>query len=148
DQRRGRAMGRFCTIVSEMRWPAAFAAGFALLTAAHGASAQEILLTGPLAGAPSVRKQKLYREHRFEIAPAMSFTLLDEYQRQIFLGARVNYNLTDWLAVSAWGAAGAIKINTALSENIQDVNKQRQAENRARAAATPPLGPSRNTLLT
>ena len=33
------------------------------------ASAQEIQLTGPLAGAPSVRKLRLYRQGRFEIAP-------------------------------------------------------------------------------
>jgi len=125
---------------------AGIAAGLALLAGAQSASAQEILLTGPLAGAPSVRKQKLYREHRFEIAPAASFSLLDEYQRQIFLGARLNYNLTDWFSIGVWGAAGAIKINTGLSENIQTVNKQRQAEDRARMAGG--LGPARNTLLT
>ena len=32
-------------------------------------SAQEIQLTGPLAGAPAVRKLRLYREGRFEVAP-------------------------------------------------------------------------------
>ena len=101
------------------------AAGLALLAHAETASAQEILLTGPLAGAPAVRKQKLYREHRFEISPAASFSLLDEYQRQIFIGARINYNITDWLALGAWGASGFIKINTALSENIETVNGRR-----------------------
>ncbi|MBW2459783.1 MAG: hypothetical protein JRI68_35155, partial [Deltaproteobacteria bacterium] len=33
------------------------------------ARAQEIQLTGPLAGAPAVRRLRLYREGRFEIAP-------------------------------------------------------------------------------
>lgn len=90
------------------------------------ANAQEILLTGPLAGAPAVRKLRLYREKRIEIAPAASFTLLDEYQREILFGARLNYNLTDWLAIGAFGAFGAIKVPTGLSEHIQDVNDGRR----------------------
>jgi outer membrane beta-barrel protein len=90
------------------------------------AQAQEILLTGPLAGAPAVRKLRLYREKRIEVAPAVSFTLLDEYQREILFGARLNYNLTDWLAVGAFGAYGAIKLPTGLSEKIQDVNDERR----------------------
>lgn len=91
------------------------------------ADAQEILLTGPLAGAPAVRKLRLYREKRIEVAPAVSFTLLDEYQREILFGARLNYNLTDWLAIGAFGAYGAIKMPTGLSDKIQDVNEQRRA---------------------
>jgi hypothetical protein len=58
--------------------------------------------------------------------------LLDEYQRQIFIGGRINYNLTDWLAIGAWGASGFIKITTALSEDIQTVNEGRRAENQVR----------------
>lgn len=90
------------------------------------ADAQEILLTGPLAGAPAVRKLRLYREKRIEVAPAASFTLLDEYQREILFGARLNYNLTDWLAIGAFGAFGAVKIQTGLSEHIQEVNQDRR----------------------
>ncbi len=107
---------------------AAFALGVAvsLSMGATAAQAQEILLTGPLAGAQAVRKLKLYREGRFEIAPQASFTLLDEYQRTIFLGARLNYNLTDWLALGVWGATGSVIQNpTHLSEQIQDVNAKR-----------------------
>jgi len=90
------------------------------------AQAQEILVSGPLANAPAVRKLRLYREGRFEVAPAVSFTLLDEYQRTILFGGRINYNFTDWLALGVWGAHGTIKIATALSDHIQDVNKVRQ----------------------
>lgn len=89
------------------------------------AEAQEILLTGPLAGAPAVRKLRLYREGRIEIAPLASFTLLDEYQRTILFGARLNYNITDWLAIGVYGAYGAIKIQTGLSDEIQKVNEGR-----------------------
>lgn len=96
------------------------------------AQAQEILLTGPLAGAPAVRKQRLYREGRFEIAPAVSFTLLDEYQRVILLGARLNYNITDWLAIGGWGAIGIdpLKLPTDLTDKIQAVNQGRIEQTR------------------
>ncbi|MDX2051116.1 MAG: hypothetical protein SFV15_01915 [Polyangiaceae bacterium] len=97
-----------------------------LTVGAASAQAQEILLTGPLAGARAVRKLKLYRQGRFEIAPSASFTLLDEYQRTIFLGARLNYNVADWLALGVWGATGSvIQGPTHLSKQIQDVNSQR-----------------------
>jgi hypothetical protein len=104
------------------------AAGFALFAFTERAEAQEILLTGPLAGAPAVRKLRLYRQNRFEFAPAVSFTLLDEYQRTILLGARLTYNITDWIGIGAWGAyGGLIRIPTSLTEHIQDVNEDRRA---------------------
>lgn len=94
------------------------------------AHAQEILLTGPLAGAPAVRKQRLYRKSRFELAPQVSFTLLDEYQRLILVGGRLNYNITDWLALGGWGALspGALKFSTALTDEIQKTNAFRQRQ--------------------
>lgn len=107
---------------------AALAAGLSLMAATEHAEAQEIQLTGPLAGAPAVRKLRLYREGRIEIAPAVSFTLLDEYQRTIFVGARVNYNLTDWLAVGGWGAFGALKLSTDLTTRTQEINEERRQD--------------------
>lgn len=95
-------------------------AACAVLTAAESAEAQEIQVTGPLAGAPAVRKLRQHRKGRIELAPAVSFTLLDEYKRTIFFGARLNYNITDWLAIGVWGGFGAIKLDTGLSEKIQD----------------------------
>jgi hypothetical protein len=107
----------------------ALTAGLALLGITEHSQAQELYLTGPLAGAPAVRKLRLYRRTRFEIAPTVSFTLLDEYQRTILLGARLQFNITDWLAIGGWGAIGSvIRLPTALTDNIQDVNKQRQAQ--------------------
>lgn len=105
------------------------AAGSALFASTERAEAQEIQLTGPLAGAPAVRKLRLYREGRFEFAPTVTFTLLDEYQRTILLGARLTYNLTDWFGIGAWGAyGGLIRIPTSLTDHIQDVNKERRAD--------------------
>jgi hypothetical protein len=103
------------------------AAALALFAFTEHAQAQQILLTGPLAGAPAVRKLRLHRQGRFEFAPAVSFTLLDEYQRTILLGARLNYNFTDWLAFGAWGALGsAIRIPTYLTDQVQAVNAERR----------------------
>jgi hypothetical protein len=89
------------------------------------ASAQEIQLTGPLAGAPAVRNLRWHRKGRFEIAPTLSFTLLDEYQRTMLAGARLNYNVTDWLALGVWGAYGAVHMNTGLTDEIQKVSDAR-----------------------
>ncbi len=111
------------------------AAALALFAFTEHAQAQQILLTGPLAGAPAVRKLRLHRQGRFELAPAVSFTLLDEYQRTILLGARLNYNFTDWLAFGAWGALGsAIRIPTYLTDQVQSVNAERIAADPNRAS--------------
>jgi outer membrane beta-barrel protein len=111
--------------------------GSALLAFAPAAEAQEILLTGPLAGAPATRKLRLHREGRFEFAPAVTFTLLDEYRRTIFLGARIGYNFTDWLAIGAWGGyGGLLQLNTSLTDHIQVENKRRID----RATTAPPVG--------
>jgi hypothetical protein len=132
DEGQGHAMG----ITKKTEGKAArglwlgLAAGLSVLAATETVDAQEILLTGPLAGAPAVRKLRLRREGRFEIAPVFTFTLLDEYQRQIFGGARLNYNFTDWLALGVWGAFSPepFKITTGLAEDIQAVNAQRRAD--------------------
>ena len=88
---------------------------------ASSAEAQEIQLTGPLAGAPAVRGLRQYREGRFELAPAVSFTLLDEYRRTIILGGRINYNIKDWIAVGVWGGFGGISTSTDLTDQIDSV---------------------------
>jgi opacity protein-like surface antigen len=91
------------------------------MSATGAANAQELQLTGPLKGAPAVRHLRLYRQGRFEIAPAVSFSLLDEYRRTILAGARLNYNITDWLAIGVWGAAGVASLSTDLSDKIDAI---------------------------
>jgi len=115
--------------------------GSALVTLAPPAQAQEIQLTGPLAGAPATRKLRLHREGRFELAPTVTFTLLDEYQRTIILGARLGYNFTDWLGLGLYaGYGGLLQLPTSLAEQIQEQNQIRIT------AATPP--PASNALNT
>ena len=93
----------------------------AMLLLAGLADAQEIQLTGPLKGAPAVRRLRLYRQGRLEIAPSLSFTLLDEYRRTILAGGQLNYNIVDWLAIGVWGAGGAISSTTDLTDRIDAV---------------------------
>ena len=82
------------------------------------AAAQELQITGPLAGAPSVRKMRQYRQGRFELALGPGFTLLDEYQRTIFIAARLQYNVFDWLGVGVFGGFGAASLSTDLTDKI------------------------------
>lgn len=86
------------------------------------AAAQEIQLTGPLAGAPSVRKLRLYRQGRFEIAPGIGQTLLDEYTRTTFVTLRLQYNVFDWLGIGVYGGFGALNLSTDLADKVQDTS--------------------------
>jgi hypothetical protein len=105
--------------------------GLALAAEAKPAAAQEIQITGPLAGAPAVRRLRQHRQGRFELAPTASFTLLDEYNRTILFGGRLQYNIADWLSLGVWGAAGAIQTPTDLSDQIdaQALRNPRTAAN-------------------
>lgn len=103
-------------------------AALATLGVVQQADAQEILMSGPLAGAPAVRKLRLYREGRIELAPAASITILDQYNRTILVGGKLNYNLFDWLALGVWGGFGAVQIPLALTEHIQDTNRARNCD--------------------
>lgn len=107
-------MKKICTLAA-----AAVAFGAATFTAEAPAAAQEIQLTGPLAGAPAVRKQRLYRQGRAELAIGPGFTLLDEYQRSIFVAGRLQYNLFDWLGIGVFGGFGAASLSTDLTDKIQ-----------------------------
>jgi hypothetical protein len=93
-------------------------AGLALLGISTSASAQEIQITGPLAGAPAVRKLRLHREGRVEVAPNVSFTLLDEYQRTIIPGLRVTWHPKDYLGIGVWGGYG-FQYSTGLTDELQ-----------------------------
>ncbi len=108
------------------RWLTVLALLLAVAATSGQAAAQEIQLTGPLAGAPAVRRLRMHRKNRVEIAPTISFTLLDEYQRTILVGGRLNYNITDWIALGVWGAFGAVHTTTGLTDRIQDVTSARR----------------------
>lgn len=126
----GTFMSRFIT--SNLRAFVAAGVAAAAVLAAAPADAQEILLTGPLAGAPAVRKLRLHREGRFELAPGVAFSLLDEYQRAIIPGLRITYHPFDWLGFGVWGGY-ALPLSTNLADELQTtgVDQRLCAENSA-----------------
>lgn len=82
------------------------ALAFALLTVFGGekiASAQEILLEGPLAGEPAVRKLVQYRQLRFSAGPQFAYTLLNNYEHNFLLGLRLEFSFTDWVGLNLSG---------------------------------------------
>lgn len=97
---------------------AGVAALVSLSTVTSTASAQEIQLTGPLAGAPAVRQLRLHRAGRFEVSVGSSFTLLDQYLRTIMPGATLTYHFTDWIGVGVWGGYG-FQYGTGLTDELQ-----------------------------
>ena len=109
---RGRPVGRTAAVAI------AALLGASSMVASTRAEAQEIQLTGPLAGAPAVRNLRLHRKQRFEVTPTVSFTLLDQYQRTIMPGLRATYHLTDWFGIGLWGAGG-FQSNTGLTDELQ-----------------------------
>jgi opacity protein-like surface antigen len=85
--------------------------------------AEELQLSGPLAGAPAVRNMRLYRKGRLELSPSVSFSILDEYRHQILFGLRANYGIFDWLSLGVWGGLSTsmigLDIDTHLTGQIQ-----------------------------
>jgi len=104
----------------------ALAAG-AFISTEHEAHAQQIALTGPLKGAPPVMRLRQYRAGRFEIAPEFAFTLLDEYQHSYFVGGKINYYFTEWLAVGLWGG-GFLNTPTDLTSQIDNIAPRDQLD--------------------
>ncbi len=104
----------------------AVAATAAVVVMPKTAQAQEIQLTGPLAGAPAVRDLRQYRKGRFEVAPVVAFTLLDEYERTTLVGGRLQYNFTDWFAFGVWGTygfSGETDLTSQINENAGRNNR-------------------------
>ncbi|MDB4974443.1 MAG: hypothetical protein JWN48_2784 [Myxococcaceae bacterium] len=103
------------------RWLIALGLGLAaagvLIEAPH-AKAQEAQVTGPLAGAPAVRKMRIYRDGRFSIQPEFGATLVDEFTRTMFLGAQIGYHFTDWLGVHGFFDYG-VGLDTDLTKQVK-----------------------------
>jgi len=106
-------MRRFVKTVS-----AVLAGCAALVSLSASANAQEIQLTGPLAGAPPVRQLRLHRGGRFEVALGSSFTLLDQYLRTAMPGGTLTYHFTDWIGLSVFGGYG-FQYTAGLTDQIQ-----------------------------
>ncbi len=108
-------MRRFVKTVSAL-----LAGCAALVSLSATANAQEIQLTGPLAGAPAVRQLRLHRAGRFEVSLGSSFTLLDQYLHTAMPGGTLTYHFTDWIGIGVFGGYG-IQYNTGLATELQGV---------------------------
>jgi len=82
------------------------------------ARAQDVQITGPLAGAPACRHCRLYRVGRFQVQPTVGFTLQDEFSRTILFGAQANYHFTDWLGIGGFFQFGGVHIDTGLTDQV------------------------------
>ena len=100
------------------------ALAFGLLTAEglrgqHSVSAQSVEVSGPLAGAPSVRNLRLWRDMRLHVEPFFAFTIGDEYARSLIVGGEVRFHFLDWLGIGGWGGYSVGKLDTNLTKEIQ-----------------------------
>jgi outer membrane beta-barrel protein len=91
--------------------------------APSSAAAQEVQAKGPPAGAPAVRHLRAYRDHRFQIQPEFSSTLVDEFSRTLFVGAQIGYHFTDWLGVHAFFDYG-VSLDTDLTDQIEQTGQR------------------------
>jgi outer membrane beta-barrel protein len=83
------------------------------------ASAQDVLVTGPLAGAPAVRHMRVYRKNRLYLEPFVGFTLQNPHQRSVMVGAQAAFHFLDWLGIGATFGYGVAGINTNLTDQIE-----------------------------
>ncbi|MDD9946981.1 MAG: hypothetical protein OXU20_38415 [Myxococcales bacterium] len=103
-----------------------FAFALALLVSAdyvaHAprAQAQEIEVTGPLAGAPAVIGLRVYREMRLQIQAHWTATLTDEFTRTMLAGGQLMFHPVDWLGVGVWGGFGVLNIDSTLTDEVTE----------------------------
>jgi hypothetical protein len=83
------------------------------------ASAQDVQVSGPLAGAPAVRKLRLWRDMRLHVEPFFAFTVGDEYSRSLIVGGEVRFHFLDWLGIGGWGGYSVAQLDTNLTQEVQ-----------------------------
>jgi hypothetical protein len=109
---------------------AALAVGLVLgdgLRAASSASAQDVHVSGPLAGADAVKKLRLWREMRLHVEPFFAFTVGDEYSRSLIVGGELRFHFLDWFGIGGWGGYSVAKLDTNLTREIRDEGVTRNA---------------------
>jgi outer membrane beta-barrel protein len=85
---------------------------------ASRAEAQEVQVTGPLAGAPAVRHMRIYRDGRFQIQPSFGLTINDEFAQSTFAGVQLAYHFTDWLGLSAFFHYDVYSNDTGITDQV------------------------------
>jgi hypothetical protein len=93
--------------------------GDGLRRGGSSAAAQEVHVSGPLAGAPAVKKLRLWREMRLHVEPFFAFTIGDEYSRSLIVGGEARFHFLDWLGIGGWGGYSVAQLDTNLTDEIQ-----------------------------
>jgi hypothetical protein len=109
---------------------AALALGFVTAEGLEGdntVSAQDVQVSGPLAGAPSVMNQRLWRDMRLHVEPFFAFTIADEYSRSLIVGGEVRFHFLDWLGIGGWGGYSVATLDTNLTREITERGVVRNA---------------------
>jgi outer membrane beta-barrel protein len=95
-----------------------FVATAGSLLGASNAAAQEVQITGPLAGAPAVRHMRIYRSGRFQVQPGLGFTINDEFARSLMAGIQIGYHLADWFGIQGFFNYTYYSLDTDLTDQI------------------------------
>ncbi len=90
------------------------------LRAEHAVRAQAVQVSGPLADAPAVMNQRLWRDMRLHVEPFFAFTMADEYSRSLILGGELRFHFLDWLGIGGWGGYSVATLDTNLTKEIRD----------------------------
>ena len=109
------------------RYPPVLAVLLGVVATSGQAAAQEIQLTGPLAGAPAVRKLRLIAKGASSSRrPSRSPSSTSTSARSWSAAGSTTTSPTG-LPSACWGAFGAVHTTTGLTDRIQDVTKTRRA---------------------
>lgn len=84
---------------------------------ASSAMAQDIQITGPLAGAPSCRRCVQYRAGRFAASPSFGITLQDDFNRALIVGANLQYHFNDIFGIGLYAGYAVGQVPTSLANN-------------------------------
>jgi outer membrane beta-barrel protein len=93
------------------------------LAGSNKAEAQEVQITGPLAGAPAVRHGRIYRDGRFQLQPTFGVTINDEFARSLLAGLQIGYHFTDWLGLQAFFNYNTYALPTDLTDQIGKIGQ-------------------------
>ncbi len=93
--------------------------GDGLRSSVSSAGAQDVHVSGPLAGATSVKNQRIWRGMRLHVEPFFAFTIGDEYSRSLIAGAELRFHFTDWFGIGGWGGYSVAKLDTNLAKEVR-----------------------------
>ncbi len=103
--------------------------GDGLREGAGTASAQDVQVSGPLAGATSVKKLRLWRAMRLHVEPFFAFTIGDEYARSLIVGGEVRFHFVDWFGIGGWGGYSVGQLDMHLTKEIRDKGFTKEGAN-------------------